>query len=274
MDWIIPELRQHAVELDKLKLDPANANTHPEKNLRAIMDSLSAFGQRQVVLARKGTGVVIAGNGRLMAARALGWSHIAAVYVDDDDITAVRYAIADNRTSELSEWDKDVLGMLLQTINDDFGSLEGTGFAAGDLDALLAEVGGGEKQFTEDPSGSPGVEYTQKIKIPIYAPSDKKPAVQDLFDKTKSDLLISRIEGFSLPPDVSEFLKCAATRHISFNFQRIADFYAHSSPEIQDLFEQSALVIVDYDKAIELGFVKLTNRLAELAGVEAANDKG
>jgi ParB-like chromosome segregation protein Spo0J len=140
MDYIIPELRQHAVELDKLKLDPANANTHPEKNLRAIMDSLSAFGQRQVVLARKGTGVVIAGNGRLMAARALGWTHIACAFVDDDDITAVRYAIADNRTSELSEWDNDVLSMLLGTIKEDLGTLDGTGFDDGDLKMLLASV--------------------------------------------------------------------------------------------------------------------------------------
>ena len=155
MDYIIPELRQHAVELDKLKLDPANANTHPEKNLRAIMDSLSAFGQRQVVLARKGTGVVIAGNGRLMAARALGWTHIACAFVDDDDITAVRYAIADNRTSELSEWDNDVLSMLLGTIKESFGSLDGTGFDDGDVDALLAEVGGGKTEGLTDPDEVP-----------------------------------------------------------------------------------------------------------------------
>jgi ParB family transcriptional regulator, chromosome partitioning protein len=139
-DYIIPALREHAVPVGDLRLDPANANMHPEKNLNAIKDSLAAFGQRQVVLARKGNNTVIAGNGRLLAARALGWSHIACVFVDDDDMTAVRYAIADNRTSELSEWDNDVLSMLLSTIKDDLGFLDGTGFDDGDLDALLGSI--------------------------------------------------------------------------------------------------------------------------------------
>ena len=100
---IIPELQQHAVDVGTLTIDPANANTHPEKNLRAIMASLEAFGQRVPLVARKDTRTVSAGNGRLEAARALGWDQVACVFVDDDDLTAMRYAIADNRTGELSE---------------------------------------------------------------------------------------------------------------------------------------------------------------------------
>lgn len=272
MDYIIPELRQHAVEIDKLKLDPANANTHPEKNLRAIMDSLSAFGQRQVVLARKGTGIVIAGNGRLMAARALGWTHIACAFVDDDDITAVRYAIADNRTSELSEWDNDVLSMILGTIKASFGSLEGTGFDDGDVDALLAEVGGGSDDKLADDKTQGDDRYTGKIKVPIYEPKNVKPSLDELVDTSKTDILVKTIEVADLPADIKNFLAIAASRHTVFNFRKIADYYAHSSDDIKSLFEQSALVIVDYDKAIEYGFIKLSHRLAELAGQEVEHD--
>jgi hypothetical protein len=54
----------------------------------------------------------------------------------------------------------------------------------------------------------------------------------------------------------------AAYRHIIFSFAKIADYYAHSSAEMQELMEQSALVIVDFDKAIEYGFVALNNQLS------------
>lgn len=69
MDYIIEPLRKHAVPVDSLHLDPANANTHPEKNMQAIKASLREFGQRQVIIARKGTNTVVAGNGRLIAWR-------------------------------------------------------------------------------------------------------------------------------------------------------------------------------------------------------------
>lgn len=49
------------------------------------------------MVARKDSGVVIAGNGTLKAALALGWQHLAAVYVDMDAATAAGFAIADNR---------------------------------------------------------------------------------------------------------------------------------------------------------------------------------
>jgi ParB-like chromosome segregation protein Spo0J len=138
-DYIIPQLREHATPVDDLRVDPANANTHPERNMRAIRDSLAEFGQRQVIVARE-NGTVIAGNGRLEAARNLGWSHIACVTVDDDDLTAMRYAIADNRSGELSEWDSETLAKTLDAINMEEGSLDGTGFTDDELGALMFEL--------------------------------------------------------------------------------------------------------------------------------------
>ncbi len=58
-------------------------------------------------------------------------------------------------------------------------------------------------------------------------------------------------------------MKLAAYRHVVFNYQNIAEYYAHSSPETQNLIENSAMVIIDFNKAIERGFVKLTEDLAE-----------
>ena len=56
----------------------------------------------------------------------------------------------------------------------------------------------------------------------------------------------------------------AAYRHTGFNYERIADFYAHSSPEVQKLMDDSALVIIDFQRAIELGYVKLSEEISKL----------
>jgi ParB-like chromosome segregation protein Spo0J len=69
------------------------------------------------VVVRKDSGVVIAGNGTLQAALALGWTHLAAFYVEMDAATAAGFAIADNSTSDLAEWDKDALDKLLREVS-------------------------------------------------------------------------------------------------------------------------------------------------------------
>jgi hypothetical protein len=61
-----------------------------------------------------------------------------------------------------------------------------------------------------------------------------------------------------------QFLMSAACRHTVFNYEKIANFYAHSSKECQELMEQSALVIVDYDQAIKNGFVLFTEQMEDL----------
>jgi hypothetical protein len=104
--------------------------------------------------------------------------------------------------------------------------------------------------------------YTKKVTVPVYVPQYQKPSVYELFDHMKSMQMIKRINESSVSTEDKKFLIYAAQRHIVFNFAKIADYYAHSSAEMQDLMEQSALVIVDFDKAIENGFATLNNDLA------------
>lgn len=97
--------------------------------------------------------------------------------------------------------------------------------------------------------------YTRKIEIPIYEPKNKKPHISELYDKDKCNYLIERIKKADIPDDIKEFLYSAAERHTKFNFSKVADFYAHSDFKIKKLFEESALVIIDYDDAIQNGFI-------------------
>lgn len=104
--------------------------------------------------------------------------------------------------------------------------------------------------------------YTKKVSVPVYVPSYQKPSVHELFDHSKTLKLVQRINESNVSDEEKKFLTYAAYRHTVLNFAKIADFYAHSSAEMQDLMEQSALVIVDFDKAIENGFATLNNELS------------
>jgi DNA modification methylase len=137
LSYIAEGLRSLAVPIDELHVDPSNARTNHA--LDRIATSLKVYGQRKPIVAnRLQSGKVEAGNGTWLAAKQLGWSHIAVVFVDDDPTTAAAFGIADNRLNELSEWDKDALGALLPTLEDLF-----TGFTDGEIRDLLGERGTG-----------------------------------------------------------------------------------------------------------------------------------
>lgn len=134
--FIAEPLRQHAVPVGQLHADPANLRKHPERSIAAIKASLARFGQRKPIVI-DAAGVTIAGAGTLEAARQLGWSHIAAVRYDDlTGAERTAYAIADNRTAELSEWDNDALRATLGTL--DVTQLGAAGYTEDELKTLLA----------------------------------------------------------------------------------------------------------------------------------------
>jgi len=103
--------------------------------------------------------------------------------------------------------------------------------------------------------------YSTKIEAPIYEPKNKKPFLLELCDKSKTHRLMKDIENSNLEHDEKMFLMDAARRHNVFNYELIADYYAHASKEMQELMERSALVIIDFEKAIQLGYVKLCEEI-------------
>lgn len=105
--------------------------------------------------------------------------------------------------------------------------------------------------------------YTKKIKAPIYEPKNVKPHILELYDYTQSMRLINIIKDSSVTDEEKKFLFEAAKRFTVFNYSKIADYYAHSDEEMQKLMEQLALVIVDFDKAIQHGFVKLSEEMTQ-----------
>jgi hypothetical protein len=106
--------------------------------------------------------------------------------------------------------------------------------------------------------------YTSKMKAPIYEIKGEKPKLSQLVDESKVEELFEKIDKSVVPHGIKNFLKIAATRHYKFDYAKIAEYYANSNVGVQELFEQSALVIIDFDKAIENGFVQMNKRLMEI----------
>lgn len=140
--YIIEPLQPFAVPVADLVPDPQNARVHDRKNIDAIKASLQHNRQRLPIIVQKAGMIVRAGNGRLVAAKELGWTHIAAIVVDEPDAQAVAFSLADNRTGELADWDNDVLTRVLSDYmpDDMAGLLAATSFSAGEVDKLIANA--------------------------------------------------------------------------------------------------------------------------------------
>lgn len=106
--------------------------------------------------------------------------------------------------------------------------------------------------------------YDTKTLVPHYTPSLVKPHMDSLINIEKYSKLIRNINESSVSEEEKRFLKFAASRHIVFNYALIADYYVHASAEMQDLMEQSALVILDIDDAIANGYVKLSKDIRNI----------
>jgi DNA modification methylase len=117
------------IALAKLRHDDQNARTHDQANLKAIAGSLEQFGQRKPIVITQDNKVV-AGNGTLTAAKVIGWTEIDCVRVpadwSADQIKA--YALADNRTAELAQWDEQVMAAQLLDLQEAGFDIEAIGF--------------------------------------------------------------------------------------------------------------------------------------------------
>lgn len=125
------------VTLDSISQDPANVRKHSERNLEAIVSSLRAFGQQKPIVVDR-RGIILAGNGTYEAAKRLGWDSIEIHRTELEGVNATAFAIADNRTAELAEWDYEGLSKQLQTIQEEGFDAMLTGFADYEIAPMLA----------------------------------------------------------------------------------------------------------------------------------------
>jgi len=176
--------------------DPANVRKHGDQNLAAIKASLVRFGQQKPIVVNQ-DGVVVAGNGTLIAARALNWTTIKAIRTNLVGSEATAFAIADNRTAELAEWDESALHQQLAAIAiDDEELLAATGFDEKQL-AKLAAANAPEVIEDEipeppaDPITQPGDLWLLGKHRLLCGDSTKSEDVERLMDGETASLMVT-----------------------------------------------------------------------------------
>ena len=148
-EYIIDQLKPLAVPIDSVKADPQNARLHNEANKKAIKKSIEGFLQRKPIVVNKNTGIIEAGNGLYQEMKDLGATEIAAVFVDDDDNQAKAFAIMDNRSGELSEWDLPNLKDILQELDSGALDMDLTGFNEDELEDMMTQFHIDDESLTD-----------------------------------------------------------------------------------------------------------------------------
>jgi hypothetical protein len=247
-------ITRHA-EIDPAQLlaNPKNWRIHPAAQQDALAAVIDDVGYVDEVTVQDGTDVVVDGHLRVALALQSGQATIPVAYTDLSDDEADVILATFDPIGAMAATDNALLGSLLSNIEREDGDLNDTlnriaereGIAHGDED-----------------------KYTTKIETPIYTPTGDEPDLSELTDTRRRDALARDIQAADIPDDVRAFLLSAAERHVVFDYRNIAEYYAHADADVQRLMEDSALVIIDVNRAIELGYAKLRDDLLDL--VESA----
>lgn len=231
------------MEVKDLKFDKRNYRRHSEKNQSLIKKSINevGFGRSIVVDAEN---EIICGNG--VVSQVDKKTPVKVIETDGNELIVVKrtdlktedakrkqLAVMDNSTSDSSDFDIDLL-------QEDF-----------DAD-LLGDWGINLKNEIVS-------KYTRKISVPIYEIKGDTPTIDAMIDTTKADELVCKINKLKVDSTIKDFLLKTATRLYEFRYDSIAEFYAHQPKEVQEIMEELALVIIDFGKAIENGYIELND---------------
>jgi len=231
--------------VDQLLANPLNYRLHPDNQQQALAGAIDDIGFIRSVTVNKRTGRVVDGHLRVTLAARSGVETLPVEYVDLDEAEEAQALLSLDPIAAMAASDKAKLDELMRAVQSDDERVQ-------QMMADIAESEGILQDGQDD-------KYSANIQAPIYTPKGEKPAIKDLYDETRTNELLAEIEASDLPEDEKEFLKVAARRHTILNYKRIAEYYAHSDNKMQALMENSALVIIDFNRAIELGYIKLSN---------------
>jgi len=127
--------------ISELNPNPRNARTHGDQQIGQIAASIAEFGFTVPVLVDENN-TILAGHGRVEAAKLLGMTEVPTLRLDHLTAADKRaYVIADNRLAELAGWDRETLRIELETLVDLDFDVELTGFTTGEVDLLIEGVG-------------------------------------------------------------------------------------------------------------------------------------
>lgn len=263
---LLDKLELNEGQLKGLPKNPREIETEKfEALIKSIKDSPEFLKARPLLVYPLDNGhyITIAGNMRLRACRELEMRSVPCyVFPKKTTIKKLReFTLKDNMAygkinwddianewepEELKEWDFDIPEWEEEPLPDPLAGEEG-------------------KQDDNN--------YKREIVTPVYEPTGEDVPLSECYNMEKTDSLLQSIDEAEIPADVKSFLRVAAYRHTAFNYERVADYYANAPKEVQQLMEESALVIIDFNKAVENGFVKITRDFLDEYGKEYGDDE-
>jgi DNA methylase/ParB-like nuclease domain len=197
--------RIEAVAVNRLRPFRNNARIHSRKQVRQIAESIQRFGFNNPVLIDD-AGEIIAGHGRVQAAKLLGLSEVPTIRLSHlSDAEKRAYILADNRLAEKAGWDREILAIELQGLIDLEFDAELTGFEMGEIDIILGdadEVHGdaaGPEDEVPDPLPGPTVSKAGDL----WVLGKHRIACGDALEDAAYELLLAGEEAefvFSDPP--------------------------------------------------------------------------
>lgn len=240
------------IPISKIIPNPDNPRTVTDDKFKKLVKSLTDFPEmlekRPLICVTTASGkfMVLGGNQRLKAAIKAGIKQLPVMLADDwSEEKRQEFVVKDNLN--FGDWDWELLK---------------TDWNEGQLIEWGLEMQTEYEMLPFEDDDTKENPYNRQIHSPSYEPTkDIPPGLNELYNIEKYKDLIIEIESSNIDGNIKEFLKIAASRHIVFNYENIAEFYCNTDKDVQLLMEKSALVLIDFNKAIENGFVLLTEQL-------------
>lgn len=241
--------------------DAKNLNIGKKKGQQLLNRSFKKYGAGRSILLDKNS-QIIAGNKSWEAAKQAGIENVVIVPSDGKTLIAVQrtdidintpegrdLALADNAVAYFNlKWDKNQLNEFKES-----GLLSAQNEWSVPLHVWNV-IKVNDEYISKYAITTESVHYTPSRLTP--------PTMSEMYDTGKVSELLTNIGSALKNGDISEeeavFLRAAAWRHAVFNFANIAEYYAHASSRMQELMEESVLIIIDFNDAIDRGLVKLT----------------
>lgn len=128
------------VSIDSLNPNPKNPNKHPDSQIELLSKNIKYLGWRHPITVSKRSGFIVAGHGRLMAAKKLGVQIVPVDYQEfNSDADEIAVLVADNRLAELSETSEEDLKNILSELDGKI-EIDLTGFSDAEVEQLLRDI--------------------------------------------------------------------------------------------------------------------------------------
>lgn len=243
------------IKIGDLKPYEKNAKIHTKEQIEQIKKSIEEFGMNDPLAVWGKDNLIIEGHGRLQALKELGYEEVECIRLDHlTDEERKAYTLAHNKLTMNTDFDFDILEQELNDI--DTIDMSDFGFDL-DFEVESLEVEDSKSVLTDE-------KYTTKVDIPQYQMTGVEPELSELIKEDKTKELIEKIKKSNVTDEQKDFLIKSAQRHLVFNYAKIAEYYAHQDKEMQELMEDSALIIIDYDDAIKNGYMHLKSEIEQL----------